>query len=77
MDLALYVLDKLKAVFARFRVHKRQQNQDGHFNFLKWHVLSHYTHFIHRYGTLDGTDTSQTEAAHKFLIKENFTQTNK
>ena len=46
MDLALYVLDKLKAVFARFRVHKRQQSQDGHFNFLKWHVLSHYTHFI-------------------------------
>jgi len=39
INYALYRINKLKNVFREFRVDKR--NQEGHFNFLKYHVFAH------------------------------------
>lgn len=76
MEDALYRIDKLKCVFSRFRP-TTAGVAAGHFNYPKFHVMSHYTAFIRRFGTLDGYDTSYSEAAHKYLVKAPYQRTNK
>jgi Plavaka transposase len=70
MEHAISQMDKLKWAFRKYR-------HDGHFNFPKFHVITHYPEFIRMYRTTEGVDTSNTEAAHKYLIKEHFSRTNK
>jgi hypothetical protein len=55
----------------------RDKDESGYFNFPKFHAITHYPEFIHMYGTTDGVDTSHMEAAHKWIIKEHFSRTNK
>ncbi len=67
MEQQLAMMDVEKTSFADFRNSsgKRQET----FNYSKWHILVHYTSYIALYGALDGYNTSQTEACHKFQIK--------
>lgn len=76
MDHALYRMDKLKEIFRGFRPVDKDTNQ-GHFNFPKFHVITHYPEFIRRFGGADGSDTSHPEAAHKYLLKAFYGRTNK
>jgi Plavaka transposase len=77
MRLALYQMDKLKWVFSCYRTNLKDSKEAGHFNFPKFHSVVHYPDFIRLYGTADGVDTSHSEAAHKYMVKENFARTNK
>ena len=76
---ALMRMNKFKKVFARIRQSKQEKSRDveGHFNFIKFHAMSHYPGSIERYGAADNFDTQHSEAAHKFLVKEYFNRTNK
>ena len=76
MAKALRRVDKLKAEFADFRPVSKE-TEEGHFNFSKFHVMSHYTKFIRLYGSADQFDTSHMEAAHKYLVKIFYQRTNK
>ena len=76
LEHALFWINKLKDVFQH--LHPVDSDiTEGHFNILKLHVMIHYTHHIRWYGTADNVDTEHSEAAHKFLIKAFFNQTNK
>ncbi len=50
--------------------------KNGHFNFLKWHVISHYPEWIKRYGSAMGFTTGIGEAMHITWIKDSFKRTN-
>ena len=73
---ALDRMDKLKDIFRVFRA-TDSSTGEGHFNFPKFHVMTHYIDFIRRFGAADNTDTSHSEAAHKYLIKVFYGRTNK
>ena len=77
MEHALYQMDTLKPAFRKYRINSRDKDEAGHFNFPKFHAITHYPEFIRMYGTTDGVDTSQMEAAHKWIVKEHFSRTNK
>ncbi len=70
-------MDTLKPAFRKYRINSRDKDEAGHFNFPKFHAITHYPEFIRMYGTTDGVDTSQMEAAHKWIVKEHFSRTNK
>jgi hypothetical protein len=70
-------MDMLKWAFRNYRINMRDKDESGHFNFPKFHAITHYPEFIRMYGTTDGVDTSHMEAAHKWIIKEHFSRTNK
>ena len=71
---ALERLNKLKWEFEEWRPSDQGIH---HFNFPKWHMLSHYIEFIKNFGTIDNFSTEHSEAAHKYLIKDFFDRTNK
>ncbi|KAI9640247.1 hypothetical protein NHQ30_011297 [Ciborinia camelliae] len=73
-----HALDRMYKTRTVFR-HQRKMGKDGlpHWNYPKWHALSHYTQCIRRFGGLDGYNTDAWEAAHKYLLKEFFNRTNK
>jgi len=70
MNNAIYRINVLKEVFKQFQ-------HDENFNYLKFHVISHYMNFIRRYEDADDFDTSYMKIAHKFLIKDYYDLTNK
>ncbi len=70
MNNAIYRINVLKEVFKQFQ-------HDKNFNYLKFHVISHYMNFIQRYESADDFDTSYMKIAHKFLIKDYYDLTNK
>jgi hypothetical protein len=43
----------------------------------KLHMMRHYAECIRLFGTIDNTDTEQTEGAHSYLIKDAYRATNK
>ena len=73
---ALKRIDLLKDVFAPYRPVDKI-TEAGHFNFPKFHAMTHYPEYIRLYGAADGVDTSHGEAAHKYQIKEYYGRTNK
>jgi hypothetical protein len=75
MEHALNRIDKLKDIFREFR--RSKNGEEGHFNFPKFHVLTHYAGFIRQYGACDGYDSAHMEAAHKYLVKTFYNRTNK
>jgi hypothetical protein len=77
MEHALFQMDLLKWAFRRYRTNARDEGESRHFNFPKFHAITHYPDFICMYGTTNGVDTSHMEAAHKWIIKEHFARTNK
>ncbi len=70
MNNAIYRINVLKEVFKQFQ-------HDENFNYLKFHVISHYMNFIWRYEDADDFNTSYMKIAHKFLIKDYYDFTNK
>jgi hypothetical protein len=46
-------------------------------NYPKWHVLSHYTESIRRWGAPNGSDTAHLDAPHHYLLKVFWERTNK
>ena len=73
---AMCRVNKLKFVFAAYRP-TGGDSDVGHFNFPKWHMMSHYPEFIREYGAIDNFSTEHSEAAHKYLVKSFFDRTNK
>lgn len=76
MDSAIDRIDVSKIAFAESRTIDKK-TQEHHFNIPKLHSITHYTELIRLYGATDGVDTSHSEAAHKYNIKENYSLTNK
>jgi Plavaka transposase len=70
MNDALRRIDLLKWSFAK-------QQGDTAFNYPKFHVLSHWTENIRKFGAADGFDTAHFEAAHIYLLKNHYELTNK
>jgi hypothetical protein len=73
---ALDRINKIKEEFRDFRL-KDRVTQEGHFNFPKFHVFTHYVSFIRKYGSLDGFDSAYPEIEYKIQIKEPYKRTNK
>jgi hypothetical protein len=76
LDHALYRIDKTKAVFKQFRPVDKATDE-GHFNFPKFHAMTHYTSSIREYGAADNFDTEHSEAGHKYHVKAFYGRTNK
>ncbi len=70
MNNVIYRINVLKEVFEQFW-------HDENFNYLKFHVISHYMNFIWKYEDADDFDTFYMKIAHKFLIKDYYDLTNK
>ena len=56
MNQALYQINKLKDVFQH--LYPKNKNDKGYFNFLKFHAITYYPEFIHRYKLVDDVDSS-------------------
>jgi hypothetical protein len=51
--------------------------ENDHFNFFKFHVMSHYSEFIRKYETIDEYNTSHDEIKHKYMFKKYYEKINK
>ena len=76
LEQALYRIDRTKAVFKQFRPIDKTTDE-GHFNFPKFHAMTHYISCIREYGAADNFDTEHSEAAHKYHVKAFYGRTNK
>jgi hypothetical protein len=76
LDHALYRIDKTKAVFKQFRPVDKATDE-GHFNFPKFHAMTHYTSSIREYRAADNFDTEHSEARYKYHVKAFYGRTNK
>jgi len=76
LEQALYRIDRTKVVFKQFRPIDKATDE-GHFNFPKFHAMTHYTSCIREYGAADNFDTEHSEAAHKYHVKAFYGRTNK
>src|SRR5277367_6246025 len=76
MDHALYRIDRMKVAFKALRPVDKSTDE-GHFNFPKFHIMTHYTSFIRDFGAADNFDTEHSEAGHKYQVKEFYKRTNK
>ncbi len=65
-----------KSVFRETRQFA-QENENEHFNFFKFHVMSHYSDFIRKYDTTDDYDILHDEIRHKYMIKQFYDKINK
>ncbi len=80
-DHALYYIDKLKDVFKDLRSkisHRKTVNENNddnvnlkkwHFNFFKFHVISHYKELIELYKSVKDFDIEHFKVIHKYLVK--------
>ena len=76
MEQALYRIDKMKVAFRALRPIDKSTDE-GHFNFPKFHAMTHYTSFIRDFGAADNYDTEHSEAGHKYHVKDFYGRTNK
>src|SRR6266436_1200354 len=76
LEQALYRIDRTKVVFKQFRPIDKATDE-GHFNFPKFHAMTHYSSCIQEYGAADNFDTEHSEAAHKYHVKAFYGRTNK
>ncbi len=78
MEHTLYRINQTKAVFRDGRRTDTmiRASKSGHFNFSKWHVMSHYPEWIKYYRSATGFTTGIGEAMHITWIKNFFQQTN-
>jgi hypothetical protein len=74
MENALERLFLTKGAFDKSRV---DSSGESHWNYAKFHALSHYPDFVRRYGAPDGYNTDIFEAGHKHFLKEYYNRTNK
>ncbi len=76
LNQAFFRVNFFKSVFRETRQFV-QENENEHFNFFKFHVMSHYSDFIRKYDTTDDYDISHDEIKHKYMIKQYYDRTNK
>jgi hypothetical protein len=76
LDHALYRINAFKHEFRDLRSQNKNIEED-HFNFLKFHVMSHYSEFIRKYETIDEYDTFHDEIKHKYMLKKYYEKINK
>jgi hypothetical protein len=76
LEQALYRIDKTKVAFQKLRPIDKI-TEEGHFNFPKFHIMTHYTTCIREYGAADNFDTEHSEAGHKYHVKAFYGRTNK
>jgi len=81
LDHALYCIDKLKDVFKNLRSkisHRKTVNENDddsvdlkkqHFNFSKFHVISHYKELIELYKSIKDFNIKHFKVIHKYLVK--------
>ncbi len=72
----LFRINSFKNEFKHLRSSDKN-TQNDHFNFLKFHVMSHYAEFIRKYETVDEYDTSYDEIKHKYMFKKYYERINK
>ena len=78
MQHALYQINQTKGTFkdARQTDAMIRAVKAGHFNFPKWHVMSHYPDWIKLYRSATGFTTGIEEAIHITWIKDFIKQIN-
>ena len=76
MDHALYKLDKTKIVFENHCLIDAKLFQPN-FNYPKFHAMTNFVKCIQNNGSAINYDTAYSEAAHKYLLKNFYGQTNK
>jgi hypothetical protein len=76
LNQTLFRVNFFKSVFRETRQFA-QKNENEHFNFSKFHVMSHYSDFIRKYDTTDDYEISHNEVKHKYMIKQYYDRTNK
>ena len=75
MHHARYRLNLFKNVFVTYRsINKKDEN---HFNYSKFHFITHFENMIRQYDNVDCFDTKHTKILHKLLIKHYYDLTNK
>lgn len=79
MSHALMRIDKTKDVFRDICRNDAQirENEPGHFNFPKWHAITHYPESIHLFGSAVGFIAGIGEVWYITWLKQFFKQTNK
>ena len=76
MTLALFRMNQHKEAFRLYR--PRAANTDeGHFNFPKFHAITHYMDLIREYGNCPDVETGHFEHKHVKFVKAPFKNTNK
>ncbi len=76
LDQTLFRLNAYKKIFRSTRSieHEIEKN---HFNFFKFHAITHYVDFIRKYEIANEYDTFHDEIRHKYMIKEFYHRINK
>jgi hypothetical protein len=73
---AIYRMNVFKSIFVFARSSNRETEKE-HFNFLKFHVMTHYVVFIRKYKTADEYDIAHDEIRHKYMFKKYYIRINK
>jgi hypothetical protein len=73
---AIYRMNVFKSTFVSARSSNRETKKE-HFNFFKFHVMTHYAAFIRKYETADEYDIAHDEVKHKYMLKKYYIRINK
>jgi hypothetical protein len=73
---ALFRLNAYKKIFRHSRL-KKHEIEKNHFNFFKFHAITHYVDFIRRYEVANEYDIFHDETRHKYMIKKFYSRINK
>jgi hypothetical protein len=73
---AIYWMNVFKSIFVSARS-SNKKTKKKHFNFFKFHVMTHYVAFIRKYETTDEYDIAHDEVKHKYMFKEYYIRINK
>jgi hypothetical protein len=76
LDHALFRFNAYKKIFRHSRL-KEHEIEENHFNFSKFHAITHYVDFIKWYEVANEYDTSHDETRHKYMIKKFYFRINK
>ena len=76
IEQALYRINKMKVAFRALHPLNKSTNE-GHFNFLKFHTMTHYTLFIQDFGVADNYNTEHSKVGHKYHMKDFYRRMNK
>jgi hypothetical protein len=74
-----HALHRMNAFKSMFRSHRslNKKTNEKHFNFFKFHIMTHYAKFIRKFEIVNEYDISHDEAKHKYMIKKYYFKTNK
>jgi hypothetical protein len=76
LDQTLFRLNAYKKIFRSTRSIKHEIEKN-HFNFSKFHAITHYVDFTRRYEIANEYDTFHDEIRHKYMIKKFYHRINK